>query len=235
MEQIEAFENKKNQIFDCKTATLTTLPNLSSGASNMIYKIFKMIFEEVHHWFLNLIKSMPGNVGSIIRYYIYKNRFLSCGSNVSIHQGVSIRDFKNIAFGSNIGMGLNSQIYAAGTGKEVINIGDNVYLNSNVMVNADMGGYIKIGNNVLIGPNAVLRASNHNFSNRNVPILQQGQELGKIIIEDDVWIGANVVVLSNVTIGTGAIVGAGAVVTKNVKPFSIVGGVPAKPISNRPE
>ena len=56
---------------------------------------------------------------------------------------------------------------------------------------------------------------------------------GKITIEDDVWIGSNVVILPNVTIGKGSIVAAGAVVTTNVIPFTIVGGIPAKEIGKR--
>ena len=56
---------------------------------------------------------------------------------------------------------------------------------------------------------------------------------GKIIIEDDVWIGSNVVILTNVIIGKGSIIAAGAVVTSNVESFTVVGGVPAKQIGIR--
>ena len=57
--------------------------------------------------------------------------------------------------------------------------------------------------------------------------------LGNIKVSDDVWIGANATILSDVTIGRGAVIAAGAVVTKNVKSYSIVGGVPAKKIKTR--
>jgi len=53
---------------------------------------------------------------------------------------------------------------------------------------------------------------------------------GKIVIEDDAWIGAGAIILPNVTIGEGAIVGSGAVVTKDVPPYTVVVGVPARPI-----
>tara|TARA_Y100001978_G_scaffold202688_2_gene224692 strand:+ start:187 stop:495 length:309 start_codon:yes stop_codon:yes gene_type:complete len=101
------------------------------------------------------------------------------------------------------------------------------------MINSRGIGEIKIGKNVLIGPNSVLRSNNHNFKILQKPINQQGMSEGKIIIEDDVWIGSNVVILPNVIIGKGSIVAAGAVVTSKVKSFSIVGGVPAKEIGMR--
>lgn len=199
----------------------------------MITKLPKLIFLEFRNWLFEFLRIMPGNLGVALRYSIYKVIFARCGKNISVSQGCHIRDFNKIALGNNITFGLNSQIYSAGNGNERIEIGDNVSLNSNVMINADIGGCIRIGNNVLIGPNVVLRASNHKYSDLNTPIRQQGHKPGYIIIEDDVWIGANAVVLPGVKIGKGAIVGAGAVVTKDVKTYSIVGGVPARWISTR--
>ena len=101
------------------------------------------------------------------------------------------------------------------------------------MINSRGIGEIKIGKNVLIGPNSVLRSNNHNFKILDKPINQQGMSEGKIIIEDDVWIGSNVVILTNVIIGKGSIIAAGAVVTSNVESFTVVGGVPAKQIGIR--
>ena len=106
-------------------------------------------------------------------------------------------------------------------------------MNFNVMINADCGGYIEIRDNVLLGPNVVIRASNHAYSRTDIPIKQQGHIAGRIILHEDVWLGANVVILPNVEIGKGSIVAAGSVVTKNVGDYSIVGGVPAELIEMR--
>ena len=81
--------------------------------------------------------------------------------------------------------------------------------------------------------NNVIRSSNHKFSNKKIPIIEQGHSHGKITIENNVWIGANCVILKNTIIGSGSIVGAGSVVTKNVEKETIVGGVPAKLIKRR--
>jgi galactoside O-acetyltransferase len=95
------------------------------------------------------------------------------------------------------------------------------------------GGSIVVCFQTAIGPGTVVRASNHKFDDRNVPIMDQGHIPGRIVIEDDVWIGANCVITPDVVIGHGAVVGAGAVVTKDVPPFAVVGGVPAKVIGWR--
>ena len=107
---------------------------------------------------------------------------------------------------------------------ENITFGKNVFLNSGCKFQ-DQGG-ITIGDNVLIGHNVVLATLDHNTC------VSKRAELfaAPIVIEDNVWIGANATVTSGVTIGKGSIVAAGAVVTKDVPKYSIVGGIPAKVI-----
>ncbi|MNG32136.1 Virginiamycin A acetyltransferase [compost metagenome] len=78
-----------------------------------------------------------------------------------------------------------------------------------------------------------MSAENHVFSDKTKPIKEQGIYRQGITIEDDCWIGSNVTILDGVTIGTGSVVAAGAVVTKDVPPYSVVGGVPAKIIKER--
>ncbi|MDD3296625.1 MAG: acyltransferase [Candidatus Omnitrophica bacterium] len=196
-------------------------------------KIPKQLFLEINRWLSFFIIWMPGYLGNKFRYSLYRSHFFSCGKKVNILPGCYIRDFKNISLGNNVQFGPNVQIYAAGSGNESIEIKDNTAFNSNVMINADQGGKITIGNDVLVGPNVVFRASNHVFSNRNIPIRDQGHKAGLIRVDDDVWIGANAIILPDVTIGKGAIIAAGAVVTKKVDEYAIVAGVPAKQIGTR--
>ncbi len=112
-----------------------------------------------------------------------------------------------------------------------VEIGHDVLINSNTKIGAQCG--VKIGNYVLIGYNVNLVSENHAYSNPELPIMKQGFYGGAIEISDDVWIGANAVVLPNVKIGRGSIIGANAVVTKDVPMYAIVGGVPAKVIKYR--
>ena len=91
-------------------------------------------------------------------------------------------------------------------------------------------GPVEIGNNVNLAQGITVTALNHNFSDSNKRIDEQGVSTSPVIIEDDVWIGANAVVLPGVTIGNHCVVAAGAVVTKDVPPHSLVAGVPAKVI-----
>lgn len=200
---------------------------------NKIVNFLLKIAYELSQWLSYPLIWMPGVVGVNLRKFVYKRVFFKCGYSLDISKGCYISDYKNIILGNNINIGINAQIYAGKDSK--ILIGDNLKANSNIMINADCGGYIEIGDNVLIGPNVVLRASNHIFIDKDIPIHQQGHEVGQIIINDDVWLGSNVVVLPNVEIGKGSVVGAGAVVTKNVDEYSIVGGVPAIAIGFRGE
>jgi acetyltransferase-like isoleucine patch superfamily enzyme len=96
-------------------------------------------------------------------------------------------------------------------------------------------GGIRVGNYVRIAAHNVIVASSHQYGSTEIPIKQQGFSAKGIVIEDDVWIGAGCRILDGVRIGRGAIIAAGAVITKDVEPFDIVGGVPAKVIRNRVE
>lgn len=111
-----------------------------------------------------------------------------------------------------------------------VSVGSNVYIGRRVSIYG--GGGVDIGNDVLIANDCVLMSRNHQFS-RSQKINSQGFSYKKITIKDDVWLGTKVIVLAGVTIGEGAIVAAGAVVTKDVEPYSIVAGVPAKIIGYR--
>lgn len=114
---------------------------------------------------------------------------------------------------------------------EGISIGNYVCINHGAMLGGH--GSLTIGSHVNIGPNVLLLTANHRFDGYDRPMSQQGVVPAPVTIEDDVWLGANVVVLPGNRIGRGAIVGANAVVTHDVEPFAIVGGVPARLLKYR--
>ena len=109
-------------------------------------------------------------------------------------------------------------------------IGQGTYINRGTML--DSHQKIHIGNNVMVGPHCYITDSDHGMK-LGQTIQKQPMKLGEVVIEDEVWIGANVTILKNVHIGKGAVIGAGAVVTRDVGPNEIAAGVPAKTIGIR--
>ena len=111
-------------------------------------------------------------------------------------------------------------------------IGENSYMNGG-QLQASKNARIIIGDNCLISYNVHIRTDMHNYINKNQLIRLQGNTEKDIVIEDDVWIGYGVQIMQGVRIGKGAVIAAGSVVTKDVDPYTVVGGVPAKMIKER--
>lgn len=151
-----------------------------------------------------------------------------CGRNFVPAYPLTVLGGENISIGNNFrSMGHD---YLYGNNGQIL-IGDNLSLNTNVQIGSS-GGKVVIGNDVLIGPNVVIRAADHGLSRESL-IRDQAHVGGVITIEDDVWIGANAVILKDVKLGRGCVVAAGAVVASEVEPYVIVGGIPAKKIGER--
>ena len=113
--------------------------------------------------------------------------------------GITISNLENIRIGDNFNLSPYCSLYCQDPENgSVLEIGNNVSLNHNVMINADCGGKIYIGNDCIFAPNVVIRASNHRYSQSETSIRNQGHEPGEIVIEDNVWIASNVVILPGV-------------------------------------
>lgn len=110
-------------------------------------------------------------------------------------------------------------------------IGDDVDFAKGVLITP--GGGLEIGSRTLIGYGSKILTANHNIPPNQERIFGSGHKKEKVIIKNDVWIGSNCVILPGVEIGEGAVIAAGSIVTKDVKAFHIVGGVPAKVIKVR--
>lgn len=115
-----------------------------------------------------------------------------------------------------------------------IKIGKNTYIGAYCNIRP-VDEEIIIGNDVQIAQFVSIIGANHRYEDRNLKISPDNLVSEKVVIEDNVWIGANAVITPGVTIGKGVVIGAGAVVTKDVPPFAVVGGVPAKVIKYREE
>lgn len=174
---------------------------------NMLVKFFSFFPVNINLKLFNSSRFIKGNKGLLIRYVLLKNIAHSCGDNVSVHPGVYLFNIDKISLGNNVSI--------------------------HPMCYIDGAGGIEIGSDVSIAHGVTVMSSEHKFSEINVPIKDQGIELLKTVIKDNVWIGAKATILGGVVVEEGSIVAAGAVITKKVNKFTIVGGVPGKKIRER--
>jgi acetyltransferase-like isoleucine patch superfamily enzyme len=112
-------------------------------------------------------------------------------------------------------------------------IGKSSYINSGCVLYTGNG--ITIGNQVLIAANCTFAPVNHEFRDKNIPIISQGfsPSKGGIVVEDDVWIGANVVILDGAVIRKGSVVAANSTVRGETQEYCVYAGNPIRKISER--
>lgn len=165
------------------------------------------IYRKIHSALLNLkyFKSLSKKIQFGNRVKIIGN--VTLGNSLTLDDNTEIRNFTN----------------------NYSKIGNHTSINKNTVIR----GYFSIGEYCAIAPNCTIIGANHIFSDPNKTIKSQGVSCKGIIIEDDVWIGANSVILDGVTIGKGSVIGAGSIVTKNIPPYSVAVGNPCKVIKNR--
>lgn len=165
----------------------------------------------------------------------YKAGLKRCGENTYMAWPFLIRGAENIEIGKNVHFWRNCRLRAIteeGGGKFTpeLTIGDNVSINHNVDIACAFK--VAIGNGCGIASNVLITDHGRGYMTNDEKTIPPGfkplSSKGPVIIGDNVWIGANAIILSGVTIGNNAIVGSGAVVTKDVPENGIVAGVPAK-------
>jgi maltose O-acetyltransferase len=152
--------------------------------------------------------SWLGRMSKKCRALTCRQLFRSTGQNVNIEHGAYFGSGRMIEIGNNSGIGVNCHVPTD----------------------------IRIGNDVMMGPEVLIisRNQNHRFDDITIPMRLQGyRESPPVVIEDDVFLGARVIVMPGIRIGSGAVIGAGAIVTKDVPPFAICGGNPARIIRYR--
>ncbi len=142
---------------------------------------------------------------------------------------------QNIVLGNRVTIGKHAIIRPSNIYGGAIGAGLKVGDHSNIGPFAYIGcsGFISIGNNVMISPRVSIYAENHVFDNPEILMKEQGVTQAPVIIEDDCWIASNSIILAGVTIGKGSVIAAGSVVTKDIPPYSVAAGVPAKVIKQR--
>ncbi|GAG49920.1 unnamed protein product, partial [marine sediment metagenome] len=138
-----------------------------------------------------IIKYVPGKLGNKLRAVICRKLFRKCGRSVTI--------MKNAEFGTG----------------EFIELGDKSGIGLNAFISVTSP--LIIGDNVMMGSDVIIIDRDHNFSDPNIPMVEQGfQEPKPVKIGSDVWIGSRVIILPDTAIGNGVVIGAGSVITKDI-------------------
>ena len=161
-------------------------------------------FKDFVLWFVG---GVPLQLGARLRAAVLRHYLGALGRNNVIQQGFRITTPEKVRIGSNCNFG--ADVVIAG------------------------GGGVQIGDWVGFGPDVKVWSVNHCFSDPDVPWQLQGWTARPVVIEDDVWLAANVFVTPGVTIGRGAIISAGTVLAKSVPPFAIVAGNPGRVVGWR--
>lgn len=198
-----------------------------------------------------LVGWIPLSIGRLLRRAIYRFIFGRFGKIVQIKSGVEYTCTYRIEIGNNVNIDHGVCLRNEGQNSRII-LKDFAMLDLGVLLKTHNNGVIEIGSSTYIGPYSCLSgkyikvgedcriashvgiyANNHNFADSTRKIKEQGSSYKGIVIENDCWLGSGVKVVDGVTVGQGSVIGAGAVVTKNIPPYSIAVGVPAKVIKNR--
>ena len=172
-----------------------------------IARVHQMVPRAGKRWLANLYRGMNGTKGIVLRYALYKSICPKFGDCVSIFPNVYIMNAENLSIGDNVSIHPMSYLEAYGG--------------------------IEIGNEVSIAHGVTIMSVSHGYKDLDIPIRRQELIPMSVKLEDDIWIGAKATLLGGVCVGNGSIVGANAVVTKDIPPFSISAGCPARIINSR--
>lgn len=226
----------------------TMLAQLTLYISRQASSLWRYLLEQTLYALLGWIPSL---IGIGLRGIFYR-LIVNMNGWAAIENGVRLRYANRIKLGSGAYLDQGTYLHACPNG---IEIGENTIVmhgailhvynfrdlpHSGIRIGRDslVGEYsvirgqggVEIGDRVYTSPFTQIIAVNHVYSDPTRPFVEQGITAEGIVIEDDVWLGAGAIITDGVRVGKGAVVAAGAVVTRDVPPYTVVGGVPAKPI-----
>jgi acetyltransferase-like isoleucine patch superfamily enzyme len=165
------------------------------------------------------------------------SRFVTLGTKgrrIFIGRDVELPFGAEISFGSDVRIGPRSVFEVGVTPRARVTVGSNVWFSRDFHLTSL--NEIRIGSDVLVGEFVSIRDSSHSFAVKEIAIRSQGDEIGSVTVEDNVWIGRGCLILGRpegITIAKGTIIAANSVVRSSTQPYEIVGGVPARRIRVR--
>jgi acetyltransferase-like isoleucine patch superfamily enzyme len=199
-----------------------------------------------------LASGRPGALGLALRQRLYPLLLGSCGRNVVFGHNVALRHPHKIHIANNVVIDDNCLLDAKGESNDGIRIGSGVFVGRNTILSCKNGSIeladganigfncevfsasrVYIGANVLMAAYSYVIGGDHDYADPAQSVLEQARTSAGISIGAGAWLGAGAKIFDGVTIGEHAIVGAGAVVNKDVAPYAIAVGVPARTVSSR--
>jgi acetyltransferase-like isoleucine patch superfamily enzyme len=200
-----------------------------------------------------LFGNISGGLGYVLRKWSYGTLFKKAGRGIIFGKGIAIRHPGRISLGHRVAIDDYSMIDASGVGDKGIVLCDDVIVSRGCVIQGKTGSVtieektdigcntiissvtgVFLGKSVLIAGNCYIGGARYISERIDLTMMDQGiYSEGPVVIGDDVWLGAGVLVLDGVRIGKGCIVGAGAVVTKDLPDYAIAVGVPAAVVKSR--
>jgi len=193
-------------------------------------------FQALRGMRIKLLIKVPGLVFCGRSVVIEHGYQVTSGASLILEDMVHINALsdRGITFGRNVTVAKGAVIVCTGV---VANRGVGLKIGNYSAIGAQSfigaQGGITMGNDVIMGPGVRIFSENHNYDRCDISIRKQGEIRKEVLIEDDCWIGSGVTILGGVTIGSGSVIAAGSVVAKDVPPFSVAAGIPAKVIKAR--
>ena len=164
----------------------------------------------MQQWLEWLTRELPGLLGEKLRPWVLRRALAQCGTDLSVYPG--------------------SRVFGA----RMMRVGDRCRIGFNNLIQANGG--ITLGDDVLLGPDVKIWSVNHVFARLDVPIWEQGYEHKPVVIGNGVWIGASSFIMPGAHIGDHVVIAAGSVVSgKDIPPYTILAGNPARAIGSRQE
>lgn len=190
----------------------------------------KLLHASLGRLWRKVVRPYNGNLVEylrLMRMLFWFHRFDSFGTHCAIGGGVRIWGSVRIHMGERCAIFDDAVIVGIG----VVKLGNSTSIGQNTVLVARER--IEIGSNVMVAGNCYLLDVDHEYDAIDVPVPQQGLRVSPIKIGDDVWVGAHTIILRGVTIGEGAIIGANSVVSKDIPPYAVAVGNPARVVKYR--
>ena len=219
----------------------------------------RSVWATLYYELCMILGQMPGALGLALRRILWPRLFGSCGRGVLFAENMVLRHPHRIHLGNRVVLSEGCVLDARNVDTDfAIVVGDDSILSNNAMLQCK-DSTIRIGARVGIGTQTIIQATNHctatigsdvvigprcsiiaggnyKIDRLDIPMSKQGllRDAG-VTLEDDIWLGTNVTVLSGVTMAAGSVAAAGAVITKSIPPLAVCAGMPARVVKTRGE